>query len=157
METLPHWHPILDGTDEQILAKAESILRSRIRDGLHLSQPKAIGDMLRYRLADRGREYFTVVLLDARLGLIDVVDLFAGTLDGAQIHPREVARLALLRNAAAIAIAHNHPSGNPEPSAADRAVTKRLNDAMKLIDVRLIDHFVVAHNGVVSFADRGWL
>lgn len=86
-----------------------------------------------------------------------MVDLHAGTLDSSEVHPREVARLALLRSAAAVIVGHNHPSGNPEPSAADRAVTARLKQALSLLDIRLLDHFVVAYNGAVSLAARGWL
>lgn len=157
MENLPLWHPSLDGTDDEILARADAILRARMRDGLHITEPKVAGDMLRYRLAGRDREFFTVILLDTRHGVIDVVDLHAGTIDGAEVHPREVARLALLRNAACVIVGHNHPSGNPEPSAADRAVTARLKQALSLLDIRLLDHFVVANNGVVSLAARGWV
>lgn len=157
MENLPLWHPSLDGTDNEILAKADAILRSRMRDGLHITDPNVAGDMLRYHLAGRDREFFAVILLDTRHGLIDVVDLHAGTIDGCEVHPREVARLALLRNAAAVIVGHNHPSGNPEPSAADRALTARLKQALAILDIRLLDHFVVANNGAVSLAARGWV
>jgi DNA repair protein RadC len=96
MENLPLLNPSLDDTDEQILAKADRILRSKLRDGLFVTDPEIAGRMLRYRLAGRDREYFSAVLLDTRHWLIEVVDLHASTIDSAEVHPREVARLALI-------------------------------------------------------------
>jgi DNA repair protein RadC len=84
-------------------------------------------------------------------------ELFQGTLDGAEVHPREVVRRALGHNAAAVIVAHNHPSGNPEPSAADRAVTLRLKQALALVELRLLDHFVIGDGPPVSLAARGWV
>ena len=83
--------------------------------------------------------------------------MFNGTIDGASVHPREVVRRALAHNAAALIVAHNHPSGVAEPSQADRAITRRLREAVALIDVRLIDHVVVGDGEAISFAERGWL
>ncbi|MBH1829314.1 DNA repair protein RadC [Stenotrophomonas maltophilia] len=156
MENLTLWN---DSTaaENEVLAQAEAILRRRINDGQLLSDPAAAGRMLRYRLAGRDREFFTVILLDTRHRVLAVEELFAGTIDGAEVHPREVVKYALVHNAAACILGHNHPSGNPEPSAADRAVTAQLKQALSLIDVRLLDHFVVGSEGATSMAARGWV
>jgi DNA repair protein RadC len=89
--------------------------------------------------------------------VISFDEMFHGTIDGASVHPREIVRRALVRNAAGLIVAHNHPSGVAEPSRADRALTRRLQEAVALVDVRLLDHFVVGDGEVVSFAERGWL
>jgi DNA repair protein RadC len=107
-----------------------------------------------------GRQY-RGLMNDARVTrnhrVIAFEELFRGTIDGASVHPREVVRRCLSHNAAAMILAHNHPSGVAEPSAADRAITLRLRDAMELIDVRLLDHFVIGHGTPTSLAQRGWL
>ena len=109
------------------------------------------------RLRGRANEVFAAVFLDNRHRVIAFEELFHGTVDGASVHPRVVARRALAHNAAALIACHNHPSGVAEPSRADRAITARLRDALALVDVRLLDHFVVGDGEVVSFAERGWL
>ena len=109
------------------------------------------------RLRGRANEVFAAVFLDNRHRVIAFEELFHGTVDGASVHPRVVARRALAHNAAALIACHNHPSGVAEPSLADRAITGRLRDALDLVDVRLLDHFVVGDGEVVSFAERGWL
>lgn len=158
MENLTLWNNDTRTAEDEILAQAEEILRRRINDGDALSDPRKAGQMLRYRLAGRDREFFTVLLLDTRHRLLQIEELFAGGIDGAEVHPREVVKFALRHNAAAAIVAHNHPSGNPEPSAADRAVTARLKQALALIDVRLLDHFVVGTDGpATSMAERGWV
>lgn len=158
MENLTLWNNDDRAAENEILAQAEEILRRRINTQPALTDPQKAGQMLRYRLAGRDREVFTVLLLDTRHRMLHIEDLFAGTIDGAEVHPREVVKLALLHNAAAVIVAHNHPSGNTEPSAADRAVTARLKQSLSLVDVRLLDHFVVAAEGQpVSLAARGWV
>lgn len=157
MENLTLWNNDVRIAENEILAQAEAILRSRISDGELLSDPAKAGELLRYRLAGRDREFFTVVMLDSRHRVLCIEDLFAGTIDGAEVHPREVVKVALMHNAAAVILGHNHPSGNTEPSAADRAVTARLKQALALIDVRLLDHFVVGTSGATSMAARGWV
>lgn len=146
-----------DSEEQEILRRAEAILAKHVNSGPALTDPSMMGNMLRMRLASLTREVFTVVLLDTRHRVIEISDLFAGTIDGAEVHPREVVRFALLHNAAAAVVAHNHPSGNIEPSAADRAVTAQLKQALALIDVRLLDHFVVGTEGATSMAMRGWV
>ena len=106
---------------------------------------------------DYQREVFVVLLLDARHQLLEYRELFQGTINGATVHPREVVKLALIKNAAAVIVAHNHPSGNAEPSKSDIGITRRLKTALQLMEIRLLDHFVVGRGEVVSLADRGQL
>ncbi|HRO59377.1 MAG TPA: DNA repair protein RadC [Rhodocyclaceae bacterium] len=122
-----------------------------------MSDPTAAGAYFKLKLAVEPREAFAVMYLDARHHLINFRCEFYGTIDGAEVHPREIVRQALICNAAAVIVGHNHPSGNPEPSAADRAVTTRLKQALSLVDVRLLDHFVVGEGSPVSLAARGWV
>lgn len=143
--------------DDAIIAAALAILDARARDAETMTDPRAAGAYMRAKLAGLEREHFIVAFLDTRHRLIACDTLFTGTIDGCEVHPREVARAALMHNAAAVILAHNHPSGNPEPSAADRAVTARLKQALALIDVRLLDHFVVGDGPAVSMAARGWV
>ncbi|WP_255527429.1 JAB domain-containing protein [Luteimonas sp. MC1750] len=119
--------------------------------------PSAAGNMFRYRLASHDREVFSVAFLTTRHKVIAVEDMFAGTIDGAEIHPREIAKRALEHNAAAVLVSHNHPSGNLQPSAQDMALTSRLKEALKILDIRLLDHFVVSTEGYTSLAARGWV
>ena len=109
------------------------------------------------RLRGRANEVFACLFLDNRHRVIAFEELFHGSVDGTSVHPRVVARRALAHNAAALVCAHNHPSGVAEPSRSDRAITARLRDALALVDVRLLDHFVVGDGECVSFAERGWL
>ncbi|MGV7166480.1 RadC family protein [Xanthomonas axonopodis] len=136
---------------------AQRHLMSALERGEALSDPPSVGRYFSQRLRARAYEVFAVLFLDNRHRAIAFEELFTGTIDGADIHPREVVRRALLHNAAAVIVGHNHPSGNPEPSEADRAVTKRLLDSLELVDVRLLDHFVIGDGRPVSFAERGWL
>lgn len=110
------------------------------------------------RLAAEDREHFEVAFLDTRHRLIEVKRLFSGTLDGCEVHPRIVAREAMMLNASGVVLAHNHPSGSPEPSAADRAVTARIKQALALLDVRLLDHIIVwgpRESATTSMCARG--
>jgi DNA repair protein RadC len=100
---------------------------------------------------------FVVLLLDTRHQLLEFRELFQGTIDAANVHPREVGRITLQKNAAAVIVAHNHPSGNAEPSQSDIAITGQLKAALKLMDIRLLDHFIVGRGEVTSLADRGQL
>ena len=148
----------LNPEQTRLIEQAETLMRSRIRaDAQQLSDPSAAGNMFRYRLASHDREVFSVAFLDTRHKVIAVEDMFTGTLDGAEVHPREIAKRALTLNAAAIICAHNHPSNSGEPSGADRAVTARLKQSLALVDVRLLDHFVVTADGYTSMAARGWI
>jgi DNA repair protein RadC len=147
----------LPATREQILEIARRVVDLQVRDGMLFSSPAVVKSFLGTKLAGYEREVFGMLSLDTRHRFLDFAELFHGTIDGAEVHPREVVKRALKVNAAAVIIAHNHPSGDAEPSAADRAVTVRLKHAMALVDVRLLDHFVVAGPNIVSLAERGWV
>ena len=122
-----------------------------------LGSPAQTRAFLRASLRDLPYEVFVAMFLDSRHRVIATEELFRGGIDGASVHPREVVRRCLVHNAAALIIAHNHPSGVSEPSAADHALTRRLRDTLALIDVRLLDHFVVGEHEPLSFAERGWI
>jgi DNA repair protein RadC len=145
------------GSDFEILAAAEQVLLRKLQQGEYLTDPARAGQLFRMRLAHLEREVFSVAFLNNRHQVIAVEDLFFGTIDGAEVYPREVLKAALRHNAAAIIVSHNHPSGNPEPSSADRAVSLRLKDALAILEIRLLDHFVVSASGAVSMAARGWV
>lgn len=140
-----------------ILEAAEQILQRRLKRHGEIRDPGACADYLKARCAHLDYEVFGVVFLDTRHRIIAAEELFRGTIDGAEVHPREVVKAALVHNAAAVILYHNHPSGNAEPSAADRAVTTRLKQALALFEVRVLDHFVVSAEGTTSFAQRGLL
>jgi DNA repair protein RadC len=122
-----------------------------------MGEPETCGTFFRLRLGGELREHFEVAFLDSQHRLIAVERLFSGSLDGAEIHPRIIVQRALALNAAGILVAHNHPSGNTEPSAADKAVTAQLKAALRMVEVRLLDHFVVTNSQAVSMAARGWV
>jgi DNA repair protein RadC len=122
-----------------------------------LQNPRAVRDYLSVHYAGQEREIFGVMFLDNRHRLIGLEEMFAGTIDGASVHPREVVKAALRHNAAAVILAHNHPSGVAEPSQADELITTRLRDALALVDIRVLDHLVVGGNVVTSMAERGLL
>ena len=132
-------------------------LAAGLERGEALSDPHAAGRYFAQRLRGQPQEVFACLFLDARHRALAFEELFHGTVDGAEVHPREVVRRALAHNAAAVIAGHNHPSGNPEPSAADRAVTARLKQSLSLVDVRLLDHFVIGDGAPVSLAARGWV
>ena len=132
-------------------------LAAGLERGQALTDPKAAGLYFTQRLRSHPHEVFAALFLDTRHRALAFEELFRGTIDGAEVHPREVVRRALAHNAAALIVGHNHPSGCPEPSAADRAVTAQLKQALALVDVRLLDHFVVGDGAPVSLAMRGWV
>lgn len=130
-------------------------LRSRLERGQALTRPRDAGRFLLARMRDYRQEVFACLFLDQRHRVLAFEELFRGTIDGASVHPREVVRRCLAHNAAAVILAHNHPSGVAEPSAADRAITQRLAEALGLIDVRVLDHLIVGDGEVCSLAERG--
>ena len=138
----------------EIAARA---LREQARERDALSSPAAVRDFLRLTLRDREHEVFVAVLLDAQNRVIHVEELFRGTLTQTSVYPREVVKCALRHNAAAVILAHNHPSGVAEPSQADRLLTEALRKALDTVDVKVLDHFVVGAGGGTSFAERGLL
>lgn len=130
-------------------------LHSQMRNKPMMDKPHALCEWLRLHCANLQHEVFLIVYLDARLHLITIDEMFRGTLTQTSVYPREVVKGALARNAACVAFAHNHPSGHPEPSGADTLLTQSLKSALSLVDVRVIDHFVVAGDQVRSFAELG--
>jgi DNA repair protein RadC len=142
---------------QSLLELAFSVLQSMHAPGTELPSPHQTRDFLRLLLADRKAEIFGCLFLDNRHRVIDTAELFQGTIDGASVYPRVVVQQALSLNAAAVMFFHNHPSGVAEPSHADEAITKRLKDALALVDIRVLDHFIVTAGESVSFAERGLL
>ena len=144
-------------TEQDILAAAETLLMAKLQRQGAISNPEDAGRFLRMRLGALLHEEFHIVWLDTRHQILACERLFTGTVDGASVHPREVVRAALAINAGAAILAHNHPSGNPEPSTADRAITQELVAALRLVGVRVLDHLVIGADHVVSMAARGLL
>ncbi len=132
-------------------------LKQSLQRGISLTSPAMTMEYLQTVLRDRNREIFTCLFLDTRHRVIAAEDLFQGSIDGACVYPRIVAERALRLYAAAVIVAHNHPSGVTEPSLADQAITRRLKDALLLLEIRLLDHFVVGDGLPVSMASRGML
>lgn len=142
-------------TEADILAAAEGILKARlVREG-SVGNPSDASDFLRMRLGALAHEEFHILWLDNRHQILTCERLFTGTIDGASVYPREIVRAALHINACAAILAHNHPSGNPEPSTADRTITRDISAALNLIGVRVLDHIVVGAGSTVSMAGRG--
>lgn len=142
---------------QSLVALSMEVLQEQHKPGTALSSPDRTRDYLRLRLIDRKAEVFGCLFLDNRHRVIEVNELFQGTIDGASVYPRVVVQEALALNAAAVVLFHNHPSGVAEPSFADEAITKRLKDALALVDIRVLDHFIVTAGESVSFAEHGLL
>ena len=140
-----------------VVQKALNLLDCQVRECDCLDSPDAVRDYLQLLLADRPHEVFTVVFLDAQHRVLQAVEMFRGTLTQTSVYPREVVIEALARQAAAVILAHNHPSGHSQPSQADQLLTSTLKSALSLVDVRVLDHLVVAGASILSFAERGLL
>lgn len=141
---------------EEIVTVATEILYQDLEERESLTRPADAADFLRMKLSGEKNELFAGLFLDNKHRVLSFEVLFRGTVDGAAVYPRVVAQKCLEVNAAALILAHNHPSGVHEPSEADRAITRRLSDALSLIDVRVLDHLVVSSSGFTSLAERGW-
>lgn len=145
-------------SDDDVIRMAVSILSHRFKlKRPSLNSPSAVRDYLKLTLSNKEHEVFVCAFLDAQNRVIAVDELFRGTLTQTSVYPREVVKAALYHNAGAIIFAHNHPSGVAEPSYADETLTQALKQALALIDVRVLDHFIVADGSVLSFAERGLL
>ncbi len=140
---------------DEIIDAARVVAGQRMQRGASFANPAESGRFFMDKLAGLEHEVFAAVFLDTRHRLIEYAEMFQGTIDGAEVHPREVVRKALRCNAAAVIVAHNHPSGTVEPSAADRAVTARLKQALALVEVRLLDHLIVGDQQALSMAAKG--
>ncbi|UCQ26619.1 DNA repair protein RadC [Edwardsiella tarda] len=143
---------------QRAVTRALILLEKQLREpGAVFTSTHAVRDWLRLHLACAEREVFQILLLDNQHRLLAYETLFTGTLNSTEVHPREVVKLALSHNAAAIIVAHCHPSGLTEPSQADKAITQRLQQALALVDIPLLDHFIVGQLTILSFAERGLL
>jgi len=143
-------------SEDEILYLAKSITAARlIRAGPQLSSSQLAGEYLTHLIGSNGREVFLVVFLDAQHQIIASEELFQGTINCSPVYPREIAKRVLFHNAAAVVLAHNHPSGNLTPSDNDKLVTTRVKDALALIEIRVLDHLILAGTNWFSFADSG--
>lgn len=150
--------PDLTEDERELIERAIRCLEARYRVSQEkLTSPDATRNYLKLRLDGVPYEVFAVLLLDNRHQVLNYVELFRGTVDGASVHPREVLRIALRFNAAAVIFAHNHPSGVADPSQADLHITQKLKDALALIDVRVLDHMIIGEGTGTSLAERGLL
>lgn len=144
-------------TEDDILLMARQLANLRLRRGRALISPQEVFSHLQTLLADYEHEVFALLMLDSKHRVLGFHELFRGTLDGASVYPREVVKIALQYNAAAMILVHNHPSGDPEPSQADRVLTQKLKEALDLVGVRTLDHIVVGREGCTSMAELGAL
>ena len=154
---LPGWGPARYARLQAVLELGKRMLREDARRALRLDAPQKVRSYLCMALAEPAHEIFAVLFLDAQHRLIACEEMFRGTLTQTSVYPREVVKQALRHNCAAVILAHNHPSGVAEPSRADEALTRALQSALALVDVRVLDHIVVAGPRSVSFAERGLL
>jgi DNA repair protein RadC len=136
---------------------ARRSLQEKMKENAALTSPAEVRDYLRLALSRREEEAFVCIWLDAQHKVIEIKEAFKGTLTQTSVYPREIVKAALARNAAAVIFAHNHPSGVAQPSQADELLTRNLKEALALVDVKVLDHFIVAGNQAISFAERGLL
>ena len=144
-------------SEADILLMAQQLAGQRLRRGRALTTPNAVFSHLQTLLAGYEHEVFALLVLDSKHRILEFGELFRGTLDSASVYPREVVKLCLKHNAAAVILVHNHPSGDPQPSQADLVLTRKLQDALNLVDIRTLDHIVVGSDGCVSLAELGHL
>lgn len=157
-QQLPLFARELPPAGQLTVREALTLLEGQLREpGASFTSSSSVRDWLRLQLATLDREAFTVLWLDNQHRLIAHDTLFLGTINSITVHPREVVKAGLHHNAAAAILAHNHPSGEAEPSQADRLITGRLKQALELVGIRLLDHLVVGGMEIVSFSERGWL
>ena len=142
---------------EEVLTAAQRFLLQKLQHGPLFAAPDAVRDFLRMKFGKLEHEVFAVLMLDAQHRLIEYVELFRGTVSQTSVYPREVVKESLARKAAALILVHNHPSGLAEPSRADELLTQTLKSALALVDVRVLDHLIVAGPDILSFTERGLL
>ena len=143
--------------DDFVIDAARKVVERFVAKGMKLDSPSRTKDFLWLQFAGYEAEVFGVVFLDSQHQVIEYRELFYGTIDSASVYPREVVKKALQLNAGAVIFAHNHPSGQPDPSDSDRRITGRLKEALGLIDIKVLDHIVVGGSKSVSFAEKGWV
>ncbi|WP_398496204.1 JAB domain-containing protein [Variovorax sp.] len=142
-------------TTDQILRAARQVVDQKLQRGAEFTSPVSVKEYLCAKLGGLDHEVFSVLLLDSQNRLIEYVEMFQGTISQASVYPREVVKLALKHNAAAMILSHCHPSGCAQPSRADEVLTRQLTEALKLVDVRVLDHIIVAGNATLSMAEAG--
>jgi DNA repair protein RadC len=147
----------VDPSEDDIIERAMEVLRRRMHKGPAMDSPQAVRQYLMLKAAGLEREEFWCMWLNTHHHIIDVETVSTGTLSQASIYPREIVKSGLRHNAAAVILAHNHPSGLPEPSRADEFLTQTLKSALGMVDVRVLDHIIVGNDRAVSFAERGLL
>lgn len=144
-------------SEEDVLYWAEKIITERFSRSNYLTSPDATREFLRILLSKEDREVFIIIFLDNQNGVLGYESLFQGTIDGAAVYPREIVKSVLNNNAASVILAHNHPSGEAEPSQADQRITIRIIQALETIEVKVLDHLIVGGAITLSFAERGLL
>lgn len=144
-------------SEADILLMAQQLASQRLRRGRSLTSPTAVFSHLQSLLGGYEHEVFALLMLDSKHHILDFEEFFRGTLDSASVYPREVVKLCLKHNAAAVILVHNHPSGDPEANQAYRLLTRKLQDALNMVDIRTLDHIVVGCEGCVSLAELGYL
>jgi DNA repair protein RadC len=144
-------------SEADILLMAQQLAGQRLRRGRALTAPNAVFSHLQTFLGGYEHEVFALFMLDSKHRILDFEELFRGVLDSANVYPRDVVKLCLKHNAAAVILVHNHPSGDPEASQADRLLTRKLQDALNMVDIRTFDHVVVGREGSVSLVELGYL
>ena len=157
LETIKGLGPAKRAQFAAAMELARRSLQEKLKESVALTSPGAVRDYLRLRLASRKEEAFVCIWLDAQHRAIDIEEPFRGTLTQTSVYPREIVKAALRINAAAVIFAHNHPSGVAQPSQSDELLTRNLREALSLIEVKVLDHFIVAGNQAISFAERGLL
>ena len=155
---------VLDAAGEYRLADAETVIAEakrhvaqKFKRGVSLTSPDAAKEAIQLQLCELDFEIFGCLFLDQKHRLIKMAELFRGSIDGTSVYPREVVRSALVNSSVAVIFFHNHPSGDPKPSEVDKTITQRLKAALGLVDIRVLDHFVIGSEGVFSFAEAGLL
>ena len=157
LETIKGLGPAKRAQFAAAIELARRSLTEKLKENAALTSPGAVRDYLRLKLAARKEEAFVCMWLDAQHKVIDVEEAFSGTLTQTSVYPREIVKSALRYNAAAVIFAHNHPSGVAQPSQSDELLTRTLKDALALVEVKVLDHFIVAGHQAISFAERGLL
>lgn len=147
---------VREPSPEELISLAKKILNKRLEREETITDASQLKDYFVLQLGMRDQEVFECVFLDTRHRVISYDIVFYGSLDVAHVHPRELVKRAIIYNAGAVVFAHNHPSGDPRPSKADCSLTQKLRRSMELVDVRVLDHFVVAGGEATSFGDYGW-
>lgn len=143
-------------TEEELILYASTLLEADLHKRQRLNSSTDVAEFLRLRLGHEKREVFSVIFLDHKNRVLKFEVMFMGTINAAIVYPREVVRRALEVNAVNLILAHNHPSGDPEPSKQDYEITRRISDALRLVEIRILDHLVVCRDSFVSLSDRDW-